>query len=146
ANATDADGSVSYQWTQVSGPTVTLSNANSADATFVAPHVSSATEYTFKVKVTDALGASDTDIVHIVVQAPVAGYTIQSGDTWASIAQRLYGTTAVASALQTALGNPTLTTGNQLTSLPDQLTGTVTYSATQQTAPDVLQPNVPVHN
>ncbi|MFC4314275.1 DUF6531 domain-containing protein, partial [Steroidobacter flavus] len=44
-------------------------------------------------------------------------YTVQAGDTWASITQAIYGTNAAAAvtALQTQLGNPTLTTGLELT-------------------------------
>src|SRR5262249_39717352 len=38
-------------------------------------------------------------------------YIVPSGATWASIAQTLYGASAAASALQSALGNPTLTVG-----------------------------------
>ncbi|OGI66036.1 MAG: hypothetical protein A2W18_10520, partial [Candidatus Muproteobacteria bacterium RBG_16_60_9] len=53
-------------------------------------------------------------------------YTIQAGDTWASIAATLYGTSNVADELQAALGNPTLTVGNNLTNLPASLTDTVT--------------------
>ncbi|MFC4314280.1 hypothetical protein ACFPN2_34770, partial [Steroidobacter flavus] len=46
-----------------------------------------------------------------------AYYTVQAGDTWASITQTIYGTSASAaiSALQTHLGNPTLATGLELT-------------------------------
>ncbi|MFC4312710.1 hypothetical protein ACFPN2_26735, partial [Steroidobacter flavus] len=46
-----------------------------------------------------------------------AYYTVQAGDTWASITQTIYGTSASAaiSALQAHLGNPTLATGLELT-------------------------------
>ena len=49
-------------------------------------------------------------------------YTVQTGDTWASIAQQLYGTSALASELQAALGNPPLAPGAELVALPADLT------------------------
>jgi len=45
-------------------------------------------------------------------------YTVQSGDTWSSIAQALYGGSEIADELQRALGNPTLTAGAVLANLP----------------------------
>ena len=55
-------------------------------------------------------------------------YTVQAGDSWASIAQQLYGTSAVASELQAALGSPALTSGTVLVGLPTDLTYTTTAS------------------
>ena len=55
-------------------------------------------------------------------------YTVQAGDTWASIAQKIYGTSAVASELQAALGSPALTAGAALVGLPADLTYTTTAS------------------
>lgn len=54
-----------------------------------------------------------------------AYYVIQSGDTWASIANTLYGTPNLGPELEAALGNPTLTPGNHLTNLPATLNDTV---------------------
>ena len=50
-------------------------------------------------------------------------YTVQAGDTWASIANVLYGSSDpdAAAALQAALGNPTLTAGEQLSGIPTNL-------------------------
>ncbi|MBI3898836.1 MAG: LysM peptidoglycan-binding domain-containing protein [Gammaproteobacteria bacterium] len=60
-------------------------------------------------------------------------YTIVSGDTWSTIATKLYGDSRVASALQTAMGNPPLTAGNRLTNLPATLnTGTTAAYYTVQ--------------
>jgi len=52
-------------------------------------------------------------------------YLVQSGNTWASIAQAIYGTSTAGAvvALQAALGNPTLTTGMKLV-----VPATLTYS------------------
>jgi LysM repeat protein len=60
-------------------------------------------------------------------------YTVQAGDTWASIAQAVYGTSdaEVIAALQSALGNPALVAGTQLI-VPLELTytpGSVTKNA-----------------
>jgi LmbE family N-acetylglucosaminyl deacetylase/ribosomal protein L14 len=67
-NGTDTDGTIaSYAWTQTAGPTVTLSNANTATASFTAPRVSANTPLTFQLTVTDNLGATDTDTVNILV-------------------------------------------------------------------------------
>ena len=68
ASATDPEGkALSYSWTQVGGPTATLSNTNSADATFTAPGVTETTVLTFQVEVTD--GSSTTiDTVSVTVE------------------------------------------------------------------------------
>lgn len=69
-SATDSDGSVStYAWTQLSGPTVSLTNAGSASANFVAPGVSAATVLTFRLTATDNDGASASDDVQVTVNA-----------------------------------------------------------------------------
>jgi YD repeat-containing protein len=59
--------------------------------------------------------------VPVIVDAP-AFYTVQEGDTWASITQAIYGTSdaAAIAVLQAALGNPTLTEGLKLT-VPETL-------------------------
>lgn len=64
----DPDGSVaSYQWTQVSGPAVSLSNASSAIAGFVAPHFPRSTELVFRLTVTDDEGITDSDQATVTV-------------------------------------------------------------------------------
>jgi YD repeat-containing protein len=57
-------------------------------------------------------------------------YTVKATDTWNSIAQTLYGTTNVASGLQTALGSPSLFTGELLSGLPASLNYTTTSTVT----------------
>lgn len=60
---TDADGSIAtYQWLKKSGPSVTLTNANSANLTI--NNVVEGT-YTFSFKVTDNEGATATDEVTV---------------------------------------------------------------------------------
>ncbi|RLV60647.1 hypothetical protein D5018_05975 [Parashewanella curva] len=63
-NATDTDGSItSYLWTQTSGPTVTLSTNNTASINFIVPEVTSDTNLTFLVKVTDNESASSSQTI-----------------------------------------------------------------------------------
>ena len=92
ASSSDLDGRiVSYAWTQRSGPSVALSGAKTASASFAAPAVIQDTVLTFRLTVTDDDGASASDDVDItVVPAPVnkppvadAGedQTATSGDT-----------------------------------------------------------------
>jgi hypothetical protein len=64
----DSDGTIeAYLWTQVSGSTVTLSNANTATATFVVPTVTETTSWVFSLTVTDNDGATGVDEVTITV-------------------------------------------------------------------------------
>ena len=54
SNSYDPDGdSITYQWTQVSGPTVTLSDPNSANPNFTAPQVTETTYLEFELVVSD---------------------------------------------------------------------------------------------
>ena len=68
SNSSDPNGDVlEYQWTDASNPvgaTFAIDNADQANATFV-PDV--AGTYVFRLKVTDPVGASDTDNVEVVV-------------------------------------------------------------------------------
>lgn len=69
----DGDGDpITYSWTQTSGPTVSLSDSNAAQPTFIAPVKTSAAQtLTFDVTVDDGL-ATSTDSVTITVPANVA--------------------------------------------------------------------------
>ncbi len=79
-SAVDTDGVItSYAWTQLSGPTISIINANTATASFTAPtvlSVDSPTVLSFRLTVTDDDGAtatSDTTIGVMAVNAlPVA--------------------------------------------------------------------------
>jgi hypothetical protein len=69
--STDADGSISsYAWTKTSGPSVTLTGASSAKASFTP---TTAGSYVFTLTVTDNSGLTASDSVTITVQAkPIA--------------------------------------------------------------------------
>jgi len=89
SGATDPDGqSLSFQWTQTSGPSVSLSNATSTQATFTAPEVESETALEFEVEVTDPDGNAATASTSVTVQfneAPIAdageSATVSPGDS-----------------------------------------------------------------
>jgi len=67
-SGTDSDGTiVSYFWQKISGPTISLANANAASTSFTAPSVSSNTNITMRLTVTDNHGGTDTDDVVITV-------------------------------------------------------------------------------
>ncbi len=71
SGSTDPDGDVlSYVWTQSGGPAVSLTNPNTATPSFTAPTVSSPTNLTFSLAVSDGRGGSNTDTVVITVNPP----------------------------------------------------------------------------
>ncbi|MGL6161159.1 endo-1,4-beta-xylanase [Microbulbifer sp.] len=67
-SGTDVDGSIaSYNWSQASGPSVTLST-DGAEASFTAPAVEEAAQLVFELQVTDDGGAtSEADSVAVMV-------------------------------------------------------------------------------
>lgn len=70
-SATDADSSdLTYRWEQLSGATVSISQADSAAAEFTAP--GEAAELSFRLTVTDDVGGegSDSVVVNVVVPPP----------------------------------------------------------------------------
>ncbi|ATE63012.1 PhoX family protein [Rhizorhabdus dicambivorans] len=66
---------VSVGWTQVSGPAVTLQNANTNNASFIAPAVSASTPLVFEYKATDSKGKAATAQTTITVTPAVLGFT-----------------------------------------------------------------------
>ncbi|MCL5254628.1 MAG: Ig-like domain-containing protein, partial [Gammaproteobacteria bacterium] len=65
ADSSDPDGdSLTYSWTQVSGPTVQMSNTSAATSNFTAPKSSSAATLVFEVTVSDG-ELSDTATVSV---------------------------------------------------------------------------------
>lgn len=76
AQATDPDGdALTYAWTQLSGDPVTLSNANSATASFQAGELSANAELTFRVTVSDGRNSVSKEVtvsLRNVNRAPTA--------------------------------------------------------------------------
>ena len=63
------DGIASYQWKQIAGPSVSLSNPQAVQPTFLAPNVGSdGVSFTFELTVTDfsSLQSTDTTIVNVI--------------------------------------------------------------------------------
>ncbi len=77
----DQDGSLAaYAWTQVEGPSITLSSATAAQPTFIAPQVTTTTTLRFSLVVTDDRGAkSAASTVAITVSSTAAGVVTISG-------------------------------------------------------------------
>ncbi len=93
ADAKDSDGTIaSYDWKQLSGTTLTVSQISDSQISFVAPELADASvseEYMFQVTVTDNDGASSSDSDTITVLAkripPPTGpcsFTISPGDSF----------------------------------------------------------------
>ena len=85
-SGSDLDGDrLTYSWIQTSGHDVTLTNSDSASASFTAPNL--AGTLTFMLTVSDSNGQSDSDSVNITVEAtiPVADagsdQSVESGVT-----------------------------------------------------------------
>jgi chitinase len=70
-SATDLDGdALTYQWVQTAGPSVTIVNPTSANASFVAPASTGAIQtLTFSLVANDGLGNSPTDTVIFTIPA-----------------------------------------------------------------------------
>ena len=76
----DPDGAtLTYQWRQTSGVSVTLQNAASAMAAFQAPDVEAATTLSFELAVIDSAGARDTDQINVTVNPVGARVKIDAG-------------------------------------------------------------------
>jgi len=73
-SGSDPNGdTLSYSWTQVSGPTVTIQNATQAVATFTAPSVAQTTDLVFNLLVDDGQGGTaNAQTTVTVLAAPVS--------------------------------------------------------------------------
>ena len=80
SGSTDGDGdTLTYAWTQVSGPSVTLSDATAAAPSFTAPAKTAADQtLTFELVVNDGISSSPADVVTITIPANV-GPTADAG-------------------------------------------------------------------
>lgn len=101
----------SYQWTQIAGTTVTLSNATVANPTFTAPSDVSypSTVLTFQLTVTSSRGPSAMDIVNITVKWGVSDrFSTDTTNNYTVEILRGFGTFTYDSSRQSAL----VTTGD----------------------------------
>jgi len=67
SGSSTSPGTLSFSWTQTTGPSVVLSNANIANPTFTAPSVNAATLLTFRLIVSDGISNSVPSFVNIIV-------------------------------------------------------------------------------
>jgi uncharacterized protein (TIGR03382 family) len=67
ASADTDGGTLTYQWTQVGGPWVTLAGADTATPSFMAPNVKANTELAFRLVVSDGTFSSEPSTVIITV-------------------------------------------------------------------------------
>ena len=66
--STDPDSDpLTFTWSQLSGPSITLSNVHSATPTFVGPQVTTPTTLTFQLLVDDGLGGTASADVNITL-------------------------------------------------------------------------------
>ncbi|MDH3371951.1 MAG: choice-of-anchor B family protein [Gammaproteobacteria bacterium] len=71
SQSNDPEGdTLTFQWTQIAGTDVTLSNAGSAIASFTAPTVSSDVILRFQLSVTDSTGLNNTSTTAVTVTKP----------------------------------------------------------------------------
>ena len=71
SQSNDPDGdALTYEWTQIAGPAVALSNADSALATFTAPTVTSDTLLQFELTVRDPIGLVNSAVTTVTVRRP----------------------------------------------------------------------------
>ena len=73
--ATDNGTITSQSFTQVSGPAVSLTNAASAAATFIAPSVSTSTPLVFRYTAIDSVGQATTAETTVTVNPAALGFT-----------------------------------------------------------------------
>ncbi|RUO44135.1 peptidase [Aliidiomarina taiwanensis] len=74
-DASDDVAIASWLWEQTAGPSVTLANADTATATFVAPDVDENTNLEFQLTVTDSDGATASDTVVVTVEPKILEVT-----------------------------------------------------------------------
>lgn len=72
SNSTPSGGIRSYSWAQTGGPAVTLTDATSARATFVAPAVATSADLSFRLTVVNNANQADSSSTQVTVQPPAA--------------------------------------------------------------------------
>jgi hypothetical protein len=83
----DPDGdALTYAWSQISGPTVSLTGAATSTARFTAPSVTATTTLTFRLTVNDGKGGTATDDVNVIVTVNQPKNGLLSGSMTASLA------------------------------------------------------------
>ncbi|MCH8221405.1 MAG: choice-of-anchor B family protein [Proteobacteria bacterium] len=74
SSSSDPDGDpITFAWVQTIGPSVTLSNPDSAISSFVAPQVSASVTLNFQLTVTDSFGGTSSSLTAVTVTNTVTG-------------------------------------------------------------------------
>ena len=74
SRSNDPEGdTISYQWSQIAGDAVVLSNVETSTASFTAPTVTSDSILRFQLSVTDSTGLSNTSTTAVTVTKPGGG-------------------------------------------------------------------------
>jgi hypothetical protein len=87
SSSNDPDGDVlNFSWSQTTGPSVALSNANTSTASFTAPTVNSDTMLRFQLEVADPGGLADFSTATVTITSASANGSSNSGggslDLW----------------------------------------------------------------
>nr|WP_298930284.1 PKD domain-containing protein [uncultured Erythrobacter sp.] len=78
--ASDADGdALATQWTQISGPTVSIASPNSLSTNVTFPGVTQQTDFVFEFSATDAAGETSTTTTTYTLVLPNAAPTVDAG-------------------------------------------------------------------
>ncbi len=140
-------GTITYAWLQTGGPGVPLSQAEQAQATFVAPSLATQQTLVFLVNTYDEVGAVGRAEVRVTVAADPDYKPYDYSNVPNSGTSTTSGPVADAGDNQTVLPDATVTldasgsTGKQLTYAWRQITGTtVTLSATDVAKPTFTAP------
>jgi hypothetical protein len=113
--ASDPDGNiVSYSWTQVGGPQVAISGANTSNASFTAPSVSSSETLEFRFEVTDDDNAIGSDTVQVTVNDVSPTSTANIGDLISSLDQRFASETSALESEQNTAQAQAIASGTYL--------------------------------
>ncbi len=132
-SGSDAQGSVTFSWTQTAGIPVTLSDSTVSSPTFIAPAVTGTVMLTFELTVTDNSGNSVIDTVIITILDFDSPPTVNAGPDQ-----------TVDEGVSVSLAGSGSDTEGPVTFSWTQTAGTtVTLSDTTISNPDFTAPNVP---
>ena len=136
---------LTYAWSQIGGPTVTINNANQAVATFTA---AASQTYTFMLKVTNTDGASGQATTLVTTAAPVQSQIVQFTAQPAAIAAGQTTTlswviqNATSATITPGVGPVSATTGSVAVSPTTTTTYTLTATGANGTTTQTVQVTV----